>query len=445
MGGDRKVEARRDDDLLNQAQDLLRAAKAAGADAAEVGMGVGTSISIQRRLGKIEETERAESREIGLCVFIGKCSASVSASAIDPASFARLAEQAVAMARVVPEDIYSEIPEAPPPMDARILDLDDPLEPSTETLIARAAAAEDAAMAVPGITNSEGASASWSRSYSLHATSLGFAGMYPRSYHGVSATAIAGSGTGMQRDYDSSSAGHGEDLEDPAALGRSAAERALARLNPSRPKTAKLPILFHPRVAGSFLGHLSSAINGASIARGTSFLKDSLGKQVFASGINIIDDPLRIRGRRSRPFDREGQPGQRRAFIEDGVLTSWILDTRSANQLGLKTTGNAGGTSNFYLEAGTLTPEALMADITEGLFITEMIGMGVNGITGDYSRGAAGFMIRNGVLAEPVAEFTIAGNLRDMLLNLTQANDLVFKRGTDAPTLRIDGMTLAGA
>jgi PmbA protein len=431
-------------DLQAQAQDLLRAAKAAGADVAEVGMSVGTSIAVQRRLGKIEETERAESREIGLRVFIGKCSATVSTSSIDPAAFARLAEQAVAMARVVPEDIYAEIPDAPPPMDVTLLDLDDPAEPSMEVLIARAEMAEDAAMAVPGITNSEGASSSWSRSISLHATSLGFMGMYPRSYHGVSATAIAGTGTSMQRDYDSSSAGHGADLEDPASLGRSAAERALARLNPARPKTAKLPVLFHPRVSGSFLGHLSSAINGAAIARGTSFLKDSMGAQIFAPGIRIIDDPLRVRGRRSRPFDREGQPGQSRAFIEDGVLTSWILDTRSANQLGLKTTGNSGGTSNFYLEAGALSPAELMADITEGIFVTEMIGMGVNGITGDYSRGAAGFMIRNGALAEPVAEFTIAGNLREMFLHLTPANDLVFKRGTDAPTLRIDGMTLAG-
>ncbi len=432
-------------EVLDQAQALLRAAKAAGADATETVMNIGTSISVQRRLGKIEETERAEARELGLKVFIGKCSASVSASAIDPAAFARLAEQAVAMARVVPEDPYAEIPNAPAPMDAASLDLDDAVEPAMDTLIARAAAAEDAAMAVPGITNSEGASASWSRSYFLRATSLGFTGAYWHSYHGVSATAIAGAGTGMQRDYDSSSAAHGADLEDPASLGRSAAERALARLNPARPKTAKLPVIFHPRVAGSLLGHLSSAINGASIARGTSFLKDSLGQRVFAPGINIIDDPLRVRGRRSRPFDREGMPGAKRSFIEDGVLTGWILDTRSANQLGLKTSGNAGGTSNFYLEAGKMTPAELMADIGEGLFVTEMIGMGVNGITGDYSRGAAGFMIRNGAIAEPVAEFTIADNLREMFLNLTPANDLVFKRGTDAPTLRIDGMTLAGA
>jgi PmbA protein len=431
--------------LLEQAQAFLRAARLAGADVAEVGLSAGTSISVQRRLGKVEETERAETHGLGLRVFVGKCSASISASAIDPAAFERLAAQAVAMARVVPEDPYAEIPEAPAPMDAALLELDDPVEPTMEALIARAAAAEDAALAVAGITNSEGASASWSRSYALRATSLGFAGMYPRSYHGVSATAIAGTGTGMQRDYDFSSAGHGADLEDPAALGRRAAEQALARLNPVRPKTGKLAVVFHPRVAGSFLGHLAGAINGAAIARKTSFLKDALGQAVFAPGIRIIDDPLRVRGRRSRPFDSEGQPGGRRAFIDDGVLTSWILDTRSANQLGLKTTGNAGGISNFYMEPGALSPHDLMADISEGLFVTELIGMGVNGITGDYSRGAAGFMIRDGQLAEPVAEFTIAGNLREMFAALRPANDLAFKRGTDAPTLRIDGMMLAGS
>jgi PmbA protein len=369
----------------------------------------------------------------------------VSASSIDPASFTRLAEQAVAMARVVPEDPYAEIPLAPAALDAAFLDLDDPVEPEADVLIARAAAAEEAALAVPGITNSEGASASWSRSISLLATSHGFIGEYARSYHGISVTAIAGTGVDMQRDYDYSSTLHGRDLDDPAQLGRNAAARALARLNPQRPGTAKLPILFDPRVSGSFLGHLSSAISGASIARGTSFLKDALHQPVFGPGITIIDDPLRVRGNRSRPFDREGQRVQAMNFIEAGVLTDWILDTRSANQLGLKTNGHAGGLSNFYMAPGTLTPAALMADITEGLFVTEMIGMGVNGLTGDYSRGAAGFMIRNGVLAEPVAEFTIAGNLQEMFLHITPASDLEFKRGTDAPTLRIEGMTLAGA
>lgn len=431
--------------LSDAAAGLLAAARRAGADVAEVVLHDGASVSVQQRLGKIEETERAETREIGLRIFIGRSSASVSASSIDPASFTRLAEQAVAMARVVPEDPYAEIPPAPAPLGAAFLDLDDPVEPEADVLIARAAAAEEAALGVPGITNSEGASASWSRSISLLATSHGFVGEYARSHHGVSVTAIAGTGVDMQRDYDYSAVLHGSDLDDPAQLGRNAAARALARLNPKRPGTAKLPILFDPRVSGSFLGHLSSAISGAAIARGTSFLKDALRQPVFGPGITITDDPHRVRGSRSRPFDREGQPVQAMNFIEAGVLTDWILDTRSANQLGLKTNGHSGGLSNFYMAPGTLSQTALMADIAEGLFVTEMIGMGVNGLTGDYSRGAAGFMIRNGVLAEPVAEFTIAGNLKDMFLHITPASDLEFKRGTDAPTLRIEGMTLAGA
>jgi PmbA protein len=433
------------DELLNQAEDLLRAAKAAGADVAETSMSVGDSLSLQRRLGKIEETERAEGRGMSLRVFIGKQNASVSAGSIDPAAFARLAEQAVAMARVVPEDIYAEIPEAPPPIDAGFLDLNDPVEPSMEVLISRAAAAEDAALSLPGITNSEGASASWGRSQSVLVTSLGFAGAYSRSNHAISATAIAGSGVGMQRDYDYTSAVHAEDLEPAEVIGRRAAEQALARLDPTRPKTGKLPVVFDPRVSSSFLGALTSAISGASIARGTSYLKDKLGAQIFAPDITIIDDPFRVRGQRSRAFDGEGQRGEKRAFIENGVLTSWILDTRSANQLGLKTTGNSGGVSNFYMAPGSLTPEDLMADIAEGLYITEMMGGGVNGITGDYSRGAAGFMIRNGRLAEPVAEFTIAGHALSIFANITAASDLVFKRGTNAPTLRVEGLTLAGA
>jgi PmbA protein len=433
--------------------DLLAAAKRAGADQADALFVAGTALSVARRLGKIEEIERAETNEIGLRVFVGGRSASVSSSAASPADFARFAEQAVAMARVVPEDRFSAIPEAPPPTDAAALDLDDAVEPSVATLLARAGAAEDSAMAIGGITNSEGAGASWGRSTITLATSRGFAGSYARSSHSMSVAVIAGKGTGMQRDYDYSSAVHGADLDDPAALGKRAAERALRRLDPQRPSTAKMPVVYDPRVAGGMIGHLSGAINGNSVARGTSFLKDRMDQRVMANGITIIDDPKRVRGLRSRPFDGEGEPGARRALVEDGVLRSWILDSRSARQLGLASTGHAsrgtGGPpspspTNLYLQAGTLSPEELMADIKLGVYITELIGSGVNGITGDYSRGAAGFMIRDGALAEPVAEITVAGNLKEMFLHLTPANDLVFKRGTDAPTLRVEGMTMAG-
>jgi PmbA protein len=258
----------------------------------------------------------------------------------------------------------------------------------------------------------------------------------------------------MQRDYDYASAVHLSDLEDAAGIGRSAAARAVARLNPARPATARLPVVYDPRVSAGLVGHFVGAVNGAAVARGTSFLKDRMGTQVFPAGIAIIDDPRRVRGLRSRPFDAEGVPTRALTLVEDGVLRSWVLDSRSARQLGLRTTGHAGrgtsgppspGTTNLHLAPGRLTPAELMADIAEGLYVTELIGMGVNGVTGDYSRGAAGFMIRNGQLAEAVAEVTIAGTLQEMFAHLTPANDLRFRRGTDAPTVRIDGMTMAGA
>jgi PmbA protein len=307
---------------------------------------------------------------------------------------------------------------------------------------------------VPGITNSEGADASWSRATIALVMSNGFAGAYSRSSHSLSCTALAGSGTAMERDYEYSSVVHLADLEDPATIGRKAAEKALARLNPVRAKTARIPVVYDPRVSASLLGHLTGAINGAAVARGTSFLRDFLGKPVLAKGLTVRDDPTRRRGLRSRPFDGEGMAGQPRAIVEDGVLTTWLMDWRSARQLGMQSTGHAsrgtGGppgpaATNVWLEAGSVTPAALIADIAEGLYVTDLIGMGVNGVTGDYSRGAAGFMIRNGQRAEPVSEITIAGNLKDMFMRMTAADDLVFRRGSDAPTIRIEGMTLAGA
>jgi PmbA protein len=323
-----------------------------------------------------------------------------------------------------------------------------------EALIERASAAEEAALAVPGVNNSEGAEAGFGRTEIVLVTSAGFAGRRVGTSHSVSATALAGSGTGMQRDYDYHSCVHHADLDDPAQIGRSAGERAVARLDPTRPKTAKLTVVYDPRVAGGLLGHLAGAINGASVARGTSFLRDKLGKQVFATGINILDDPRRVRGLRSKVFDGEGTPTAARALVQDGVLTTWLLDSRSARQLDMTSTGHASrGTSgppapaatNLYLAAGDRSPAELMADIGLGLYVTELIGMGVNGVTGDYSRGAAGFMIRGGAIAEPVAEITIAGNLIEMFAHLTPASDLRFRRGTDSPTVRVEGMTMAGA
>ncbi len=434
--------------------DLIAAARRAGADAADTVLVASQSLEAQCRLGKTEHVERAESADLGLRVFIGRQAAIVSATGVEPKRFAELAEQAVAMARVLPEDPFTGLADAARAPDADDLDLVDPVEPDAAQLTARALAAEAAAMAVPGVTNSEGASAGLGRMEVLVVTSAGFAGRSLRTSHSISATVLAGSGTAMQRDYEGHSAVHAADLDAPETVGRLAGERAVRRLNPTRPRTAKLPVLFDPRGAGSLVGHLSGAINGASVARGTTFLKDAMGTRIMPAGIMIHDDPRRRRGLRSRVFDGEGVPTRKLALVEDGVLQTWVLDSRSARQLGLASTGSAvrgtgsppaPGTSNLFMAAGRLSPAALMADIAEGLYVNEMIGMGVNGLTGDYSRGAAGFMIRNGELAEPVAEITIAGNLRDMFLSLTPADDLRFRRGVDAPTLRVDGMTMAGA
>jgi PmbA protein len=435
--------------------DLIARARRAGADAADAVLISGASLSVARRLGATEHVERAEGRDLGLRVFVGKRSAMVSATAVDPAGFDLLAERAVAMARVVPEDPYSGLADTwAPPEHIAPLDLYDPTEPDVASLAARAAEAEEAALAVPGITNTEGSEAGFGRAEFTLVTSAGFASHQVRSSFSVAATALAGSGTDMQRDYDYARTVYLSDLDNATAIGRSAGERAIARLHPQRPKTARLPVVYDPRVSSSLVGHLLSAINGASVARGTTFLKDKLGERVFSSGITIHDDPRRVRGLSSRVHDGEGTPTAARRLVDDGVVTTWLLDSRSARQLGMRSTGHAargtGGppspaSTNVYLAAGSVTPGELMDDIAEGLYVTEMIGMGVNGITGDYSRGAAGFMIRNGKLAEPVAEITVAGNLKEMFARMVPANDLRFRRGTDAPTVRVDDMTLGGA
>jgi PmbA protein len=440
-------------DYLSLVSDLIRQAKIAGADAADAVLVNGTALSVASRQGKIEHLERSEGRDLGLRVFVGKRAAIVSSTSVDPTGFPSLAERAVAMAKVVPEDPFAGLADTWAPPDDVNLDMADPTEPEPDVLAARAAAAEAAAYAVPGITNSEGAEAGYGHNEIVLVTSAGFAGHRTGSSHSISATALAGAGTDMQRDYDYHTTVYFADLDDPAKIGKSAGERAIVRLNPIRPKTAKIPVVYDPRVAGSLLGHLAGAINGASVARGTSFLKEKLHQRVFAAGINIFDDPRRTRGLRSRTFDGEGTPTRTHPLIQDGVLTTWLLDSRSARQLGMTSTGNASrgtsgppspSTTNLYLAAGTLTPQELMADIKEGIYVTEMIGMGVNGVTGDYSRGAAGFMIRDGALAEPVAEVTVAGNLVEMFANMVAASDLVFRRGTDSPTVRIDGMTMGG-
>ena len=442
-------------DILNLLQDLIAKAKKVGADAADAVAIAGTSLSHTRRLGKTEKLERSETQDLGLRVLIGKQQAMVSSSDRAPATLDELVERAVAMARAIPEDPFCGLAD-PDQITHEWPDLDifDPSEPTAEILIERARAAEEAALAVKGITNSEGADAGWGRSRAALVASNGFAGSYAASSCGISASVIAGTGTGMERDYDFASAVYGSDLRSAEEVGREAAERAIKRLSARKMPTGKFPVIFDPRVSRSFLSHLLGAISGPSIARGTSFLKDKLGERIFPEAITFTEDPHRRRGQRSRPFDGEGIGNRRRALIDKGVLTTWLLDLRSARQLKLTTTGHAArGTAspptpaatNVWIEPGAQTPQELYADIKSGLYVTELMGMGVNGVTGDYSRGASGFWIDNGAIAFPVSEMTVAGNLKDMFARMIAANDLEFRTGADAPTVRIDDLTVAGA
>ncbi len=433
---------------------LIDKAKRAGADGADALLVESVALSHAQRLGRTERLEREESQDLGLRVMLGQKQASVSSTDFSTAALDELVERALAMVKAVPEDPYCGLaPREDLATDFPDLDLCDPDEPAEATLIERARACEEAARAVAGVTNSEGAEAGWSRSGVSLATSNGFFGSYARSGHGLGVAVLAGEGLDMQRDYDFSSKVHGADLDDPAAVGRRAGERAVARMNPRKPETASLPVIFEPRVASSLLGHFAGAISGPAVARGTSFLKEKLGEAVFAAGITIVDDPHRPRGLRSKPFDGEGVANRRQALVEDGRLTTWLLDLASARQLGMTTTGHAArgtggppspGTSNLYLEAGKVSPEDMIAGVERGLYVTEMMGMGVSPVTGDYSRGAGGFWIEKGQLTHPVGEATVAGNLIDMYREMTPASDLEFRFGTNAPTLRIDGMTIAG-
>ena len=434
---------------------LIALARRFGADAADAVAIGDMSEGVQVRLGALEDVERSESEGAGLRVFVGQRSASIHASDLSDAALAELAERAVAMAKAAPEDPYAGL--APEEMLARgpfaDLDLEDALEPTPQQLRAMAEEAEDAARAVAGVSNSEGGSAGFGRAVVALATSAGFSAGYGATSHSVSASVIAGEGGAMQRDYAWRQARHAADLLSPAVIGTLAGDRAVARLNPGRMPSKAMPVVFSPRVSAGLIGHLIGAISGASIARRSSFLLDRLDDTLFDTSIRIVDEPHRLRGLRSRPFDGEGLPTAARALVEGGKLTGWLADSASARQLGIQPTGHAsrgagGGpgisVSNVHMEAGTQSPEALMADIADGVYVTELFGHGVNGVTGDYSRGASGFRIVNGVLAGAVAEFTIASNLVDMFKALAPANDLEWHRAVNAPTIRVDGMTVAG-
>lgn len=435
---------------------LIKKAKAAGADNVDAlfveGISNGTSI----RQGKLEELHRSEGKDLGLRVQIGKKQAIVSSSDVREDIIPTLVERAMDMAKAAPEDPWCGLADqsrlGKGPFDG--LQLFDDYEPEIEELKTLAGNAEDAAMSVEGVTNSDGGSAGHHKASVSLATSDGFAGSYTSSSFSVSVSALASDDKGMERDYDYSSRHFFSDLKSATDIGLSAGTKAVKRLNPRKVKSQQVPMIFDPRVANTLLGHFSSAINGHGVARGSSFLKDMMGQQIFKKGITLIDNPCLLRGPRSKPFDGEGLETAQLNIIEDGILKSWVLDSASAKQLGLQSTGHAtrgtsgppsAGTTNLYMEAGDISPTDMIKDIDQGFFVTELVGMGVNGITGDYSRGAAGFWIEKGEIAFPVSEVTIAGNLKDMFMEITPADDLIFDYGTNAPTLRIEGMMLAGA
>ncbi|MDP5218274.1 TldD/PmbA family protein [Ruegeria sp. 2205SS24-7] len=438
-------------------QDLLKAARAAGADAADAIVLQGSSVSVEVRKGALEHAERSEDTDLGLRVLLGQRQALVSTSDMRPEALTEMAERAVAMAREAPEDPYcglAEASELAADVSAEALDLADPTDPPTpEALMQDALAAEAVAMAVEGVTQVSDAAAGYGEHYVHLAASNGFSGGYARTGRSLSCVAISGSGTGMERDYDGDSRTHQSDLRKPEEIGRLAAERAVSIQGARKPQTGTFPVLFDERISSSLIGHLMAACNGASVARGSSWLSDGLHTQVLPEGLSLIEDPHRPRASSSRPFDAEGLATRRRVVVDKGVLMGWTLDLASGRKLDMPSTGNAtrGVSSppspsswNLSLTQGIASRADLMRDMGTGLLVTSMIGSTINPNTGDYSRGASGFWIENGEIAYPVNECTIAGNLRDMLLRIIPANDARTYLSRVVPSLLIEGMTLAG-
>ncbi|MCL7466463.1 TldD/PmbA family protein [Phaeovulum sp. NW3] len=446
-----------DDRLSSLTAALLAAAAKAGASAADAIAVDGRSVSIDVRAGALEQAERSEGVEIGLRVLIGGRQACVSASDISARTIGEMAERAVAMAREAPEDPFAGL--ADPDQLAQgwniaALELEDPApEPEAAALEADARAAETAALGVAGVSQVQSASASYARRRLHIAASNGFSGGYGRTSRSVSAVAISGQGLAMERDWAAESRAWSADLPDAASVGRLAAERAVERASPKRPPTGAYPVVFDERIAASLIGHLLAAVNGGAIARGASWLRDALGAQVLPEGLSLIEEPYRPRISGSRPFDAEGLPTRRRAIVENGVLTGWTLDLATARKLGMQSTANASrgtsappspGVGNVTLTPGHLTRADLLREMGTGLLVTSFIGSTINPNTGDYSRGASGFWVEGGEIRHPVNECTVAGNLREMLLRLTPANDARPHLSHLVPSLLVEGLTLAG-
>jgi PmbA protein len=435
-----------DKDIMNL---LIDTAISQGATDADCILSRSRGVSLTRRLGKDETIERYEDFDTGLRVFIGNKVASVSTNENSEAALKEVATRAIEMAKITPKDEFGMIADSKTlelfPLNTSVtIDSYDQNEPDINLIRSRASEVEDVALNVTGITNSDGADASWGEGETLLMTSNGFFGHSKRSNHSVSVVVIAEKDGKMERDYDYSSKVYGEDLKKPELIGLKAAENTLARMGAIKPVTGKYPVVFGPRVARSISGHISSAIKGSAIARKTSFLKDMMHEKIANSSINMIDDPFLKRGLGSRLFDREGLGCSKRLMIKDGILQGWFLDLASAKQLNMKPTGNATGTSNFMIMPGDITPENLIKEISDGFYVTDMIGSSVSMVTGDYSRGASGFWIKDGQLSHPISEATIAGNLKEMFMTLKPANDVDLSYSVTSPTLLIDGMTIAG-
>jgi PmbA protein len=434
---------------------VIQAALRAGADAAEVVLAERGALSVSVRLGSLEEVEREESRDLGLRVFRGKRQATVSTSNLARDALERLVERAVAMAALAPEDPYAGLatPDRLWRGDGPDLDLFDAAEPSAQALEARAKAAEDAARAVPGVTNSDGGSATWSSAHWRLLTSAGFDGVHRTSGFSVSASAIAGEGDAMERAGDGRSTRHEADLPDPEAIGAEAGRRAVARLGARKIASRTAPVIFENRLATSVLSPLIGAVAGPSVARGVSFMKDKLGERVFPAGVDLIEDPLRKRGLASALFDDEGVAKTAHKLIDDGVLTTWLLNTASARQLGLETTGHASrglagppgvSTANVHLAPGSEDLAGLMRAAGEGLLVTSMFGPSLNANTGDWSAGVSGVWFEGGEPAYPVTEITVAGALPEIYARLVPGSDLEFRGSTNSPSLLVDGLAIAG-
>ena len=444
-----------DKDIMNI---LIDTALSNGASAADCILSRSRGVSLTRRLGKDENIERYEDFDTGLRVFVENKIASVSTNESSESSIKDVAKRAVEMAKIAPQDNFSliadkELLQSFPLNDKVLIDSYDDIEPSIDTIRDRASEVEEAALSVKGITNSDGADASWGEGETLLMTSNGFFGRSKKSNHSVSVVVIAEKDGKMERDYDYSSKVFGEDLTESNKIGFEAAKKTLARMGAVKPITGKYPVIFDPRVSRSIASHFASAINGSSIARKTSFLKDMLGKQITNKSINLIDDPFLKRGLGSRLFDGEGLGCSKQVLINEGFLQQWLLDLSSAKQLKLFPTGNAKrgiswppapGITNLLLMPGKDTPETLISNVSNGFYVTDMIGSSVSMVTGDYSRGASGFWIKNGEFSNPITEATIAGNLKEMFMTLQPANNLDYSHSINCPTLLIEGMTIAG-